>query len=70
MSTGMASISSNRSPADEEIRMVDVATPPSERERQIAEIVAYSERVNNRERERRIRYLLSALSTEQLPHSI
>jgi hypothetical protein len=66
----MASISSNRSPADEEIRMVDVATPPSERERQIAEIVAYSERVNNRERERRMRYLLSALSTEQLPHPI
>lgn len=50
--------------------MVNVATPPTERERQIAEIVAYSESVNNRERERRIRYLLSALSTEQLPHSI
>lgn len=49
--------------------MVDVATPPSERERQIAEIVAYSARINNRERERRIKYLLSALSTEQLPHS-
>ncbi|MDT0116628.1 hypothetical protein Q9R20_06450 [Microbacterium sp. PRF11] len=48
--------------------MMDTKSRMSERERKVAEIAEHSARINNRERERRVRYLISALSPEHVPH--
>lgn len=52
----------------DEATPTDAAMDEEERERQVEAFVAWSDQITRRELERRVRYLLSAMSPDQIAH--